>query len=56
MDGRILREWNDSSVIWKPFPDGMYRNIDFYGGDLQGIIEKLDYMEELGINLIYLSN
>lgn len=55
MDGRILREWNDSSVIWKPFPDGMYRNIDFYGGDLQGIIEKLDYMEELGINLIYLS-
>jgi cyclomaltodextrinase / maltogenic alpha-amylase / neopullulanase len=27
----------------------------FYGGDLQGIIEKLDYLEELGINLIYLT-
>jgi glycosidase len=27
----------------------------FYGGDLEGIIEKLDYLEELGINLIYLT-
>ena len=24
-----------------------------YGGDLQGVIEKLDYLEELGINAIY---
>ncbi|WP_427338360.1 glycoside hydrolase family 13 protein [Caloranaerobacter sp. DY30410] len=27
----------------------------FYGGDLRGIIEKLDYLEELGINGIYLT-
>ncbi|MDP4143544.1 MAG: glycoside hydrolase family 13 protein [Bacillota bacterium] len=27
----------------------------FYGGDLKGIIEKLDYLEDLGINLIYLT-
>lgn len=27
----------------------------FYGGDLEGIIEKLDYLEDLGINLIYLT-
>jgi cyclomaltodextrinase / maltogenic alpha-amylase / neopullulanase len=26
-----------------------------YGGDLQGIIEKLDYLQELGINAIYLN-
>jgi glycosidase len=26
-----------------------------YGGDLQGIIDKLDYIEELGINAIYLN-
>ena len=24
-----------------------------YGGDLQGVIDRLDYLEELGINLIY---
>ncbi|OFZ54283.1 MAG: hypothetical protein A2428_06810 [Bdellovibrionales bacterium RIFOXYC1_FULL_54_43] len=26
-----------------------------YGGDLQGVIEKLDYLKELGINAIYLN-
>jgi cyclomaltodextrinase / maltogenic alpha-amylase / neopullulanase len=26
-----------------------------YGGDLQGIIDKLDYIQELGINAIYLN-
>ncbi len=26
-----------------------------YGGDLQGIIEKIDYLQELGINAIYLN-
>lgn len=27
----------------------------FFGGDLQGIIDKLDYLEELGINGLYLT-
>ena len=26
-----------------------------FGGDLQGIIDKLDYLEELGVNLLYLT-
>ncbi len=26
-----------------------------YGGDLQGIIDKLDYLQELGVNAIYLN-
>jgi len=26
-----------------------------YGGDLQGIIEKLDYLDDLGVNAIYLN-
>lgn len=28
---------------------------DFYGGDLQGIIHKLDYLKDLGINGLYLT-
>jgi len=28
-------------------------NSTFYGGDLQGVREKLDYLQELGINTIY---
>ncbi|WP_250277629.1 glycoside hydrolase family 13 protein [[Clostridium] colinum] len=31
------------------------KNEDIYGGDLRGIIEKLDYLEDLGINGIYLT-
>ena len=28
-------------------------NSTFYGGDLQGVREKLDYLQELGVNTIY---
>lgn len=28
---------------------------DFFGGNLQGIIEKLDFLKELGISIIYLN-
>jgi len=31
------------------------RNDDYYGGDLQGIINRLDYLKDLGINGIYLT-
>jgi alpha-glucosidase len=29
--------------------------VEFYGGDLAGIISHLDYLEELGVNAIYLN-
>ncbi|MEC2182405.1 glycoside hydrolase family 13 protein [Bacillus spizizenii] len=28
---------------------------DFFGGDLEGIIDKLDYLEDLGVNGVYLT-
>lgn len=31
------------------------RNVDFYGGDLEGVIQKLDYLQDLGVNAIYLN-
>ncbi len=34
--------------------DDVYNN-DFFGGDLAGIIEKLDYIKELGANTIYMT-
>ncbi len=30
-------------------------NIDYYGGDLKGIIDKLDYIKSLGVSIIYLT-
>jgi glycosidase len=34
--------------------DAVYNN-DFFGGDLAGIIEKLDYIKSLGANTIYMT-
>ncbi len=37
---------------WNAYPAQMdVRN--FYGGDLQGVINKMDYLQELGIDVIY---
>ena len=37
-----------------PDEKGIWNN-DYYGGDLQGIIDKLDYIESLGVEILYLS-
>jgi len=39
----------------KEEPNGDVKNNYFYGGNLQGIIEKLDYLESLGVRTIYLN-
>ena len=49
--GRPVRkaaDWNE-----RPSSDSDFRT--FYGGDLQGVINKLDYLKELGIDAIYLN-
>ncbi len=38
-----------------PVPYSEAANLDFYGGDLPGIQQKLDYLAELGVNAIYLN-
>ena len=44
---------NDPEKIkdWGTIPEHDY----FYGGDLQGIYDKMDYIDELGVNVIYLT-
>ena len=37
---------------WDKYPATMGVR-EFYGGDLQGVIDKLDYLEDLGIDVIY---
>ncbi|ADH98587.1 alpha-glycosidase [Salisediminibacterium selenitireducens] len=34
-------------------PDAVPTRDNFFGGDLQGVIDNLDYLDELGINCIY---
>lgn len=39
---------------WNKLPDAMGVR-EFYGGDLQGVYKKLDYLQDLGIEAIYLN-
>lgn len=37
---------------WSKYPDKMGVR-EFYGGDLQGVIDKLDYLQDLGVEVLY---
>lgn len=39
---------------WFKYPDNMDVR-SFYGGDLQGVMDKLDYLKDLGVDVIYLN-
>ena len=54
MPGRIIHKKWDEDPVYGPNQDG-YWCTDFYGGDIKGIIEKLDYLKSLGINILYLN-
>jgi alpha-glucosidase len=43
------RRWGE------PPSQGRAAMVEFYGGDLQGITQRLDYLEALGVNSIYLN-
>ena len=46
---------NDKTVRvedWNKYPAAMGVR-EFYGGDLQGVLDKMDYLQELGIDVIY---
>ena len=49
----IHHSW-DEEVQIGPDKNGIWNN-DFYGGDLKGVEEKLEYLKSLGVNIIYLS-
>lgn len=38
---------------WDQLPANPPRGADFFGGDLQGVLDKLDYLQELGVQAIY---
>lgn len=40
---------------FQPDEQGIVQNNDFYGGNLQGIISKLDYLAGFGVSVLYLN-
>ena len=53
--GAIYREDWGGCPYYSPNEEGIVLNNDFFGGNLHGIIEKLPYLEKLGVTCIYLS-
>ena len=51
---RWMHESWDDTPSWAPEADGEVRCRDFFGGNLAGITEKLDYLKSLGVATIYL--
>lgn len=54
-DGKWLhKNWNEQPE-YRMNADGKVLNNDFFGGNLQGIIKKLDYLKSLRVTVIYLN-
>ena len=41
----------ENAIPWESTPT----RLDFHGGDLHGVTEKIDYIKDLGVNIIYLN-
>ncbi len=53
-DRQYHNSW-DEIPEWRPNKDGIITNTDFFEGDLKGITQKLDYLQDLGVTCIYLN-
>ena len=55
-DGAILNEdWENGIPQYPEYPGAPLANNMFFGGDLDGVIKKLDYLSALGVSVLYLS-
>ncbi len=44
-----------SKKEWNELPDHMNGHREFYGGDIKGVIDKTDYLLDLGVEALYLN-
>ena len=55
-EDRYLHEnWDEEMISVGDMRGGKYQELDFYGGNLNGVREKLPYLKELGVDIIYLN-
>ncbi|WP_062353102.1 glycoside hydrolase family 13 protein [Bacillus kwashiorkori] len=51
----MKEKWWKKSVVYQVYPKSFYDSNNDGIGDLRGVIEKLDYLADLGIDLLWLS-
>ena len=54
-DAVMNEDWENGIPEFAPYNGAPLKNNTFFGGNLDGIIEKLDYLQSLSVNCIYLS-
>ncbi len=47
-----IDDYSSKVTDWSKYPATMGVR-EFYGGDIQGVIDKLDYLQDLGVEVIY---
>jgi len=55
MKGAIVKKWWHNCVVYQIYPRSFNDSTGNGVGDIQGIIAKLDYIQTLGANIIWLS-
>ena len=50
----VHKYWHEE-VEWRPTPEGVVLNNDFYGGNFRGIAAEMDYIASLGTTILYLN-
>ena len=54
-DAIMNPDWNGGVKQYAEYPGAPVANNEFFGGNLWGIAEKLDYLKSLGVTVIYLN-
>lgn len=54
-DAEINPDWENGVPQYAPYPGAPVSNNVFFGGNLWGVAQKLDYLASLGVKVIYLS-
>ncbi len=53
-EDRVMRKWGEEPYWHESQMNGVWNN-DYFGGDLKGVEEKLEYLSSLGVSCIYLN-
>ena len=51
--GRTVHQGWEEEPAYRPDERGEVRNRDFFGGDFRGVLEKLPYLQALGVETLY---
>lgn len=54
-DAAYHEHWNEEIRQFGAYPGASVENDEFFGGTLWGVLDKLDYLQSLGVGVIYLS-